>query len=274
MKTFIHRRTLGRVPSFCTQATLSVLLSVGGTSAYAGIIQIDPGSLSGTALVDFEDLGLGDGEQVTFDSTFESGFTLFGESFVGQTVTQSGNFDVLSGTPTDPLTLANGPANQNITAIDGGAGDTGNTAIAGSGPLGYPDPDAVGEGSIAILFDYDQSEFGFDIVGANGGSATAQFWGRDGLLIDEIIFNLGNAIFTSFGFQTDDSSFSIAGVSIFNDDPGGIGFDNFRSDVEGVPGTPDDPGENPVSVPEPSSIFLAMLGIIFIGFSRIGKACA
>lgn len=274
MKTLVFRKRLGKFSSICARTILSVLLTIGGTSAYASIIQIDPGSLSGTALVDFEDLGLGNGEQVTFDSTFESGFTLFGESFVGQTVSQSGNFDVLSGAPTDPLTLANGPANQNITAIDGGAGDIGNTAIAGSGPLGYPDPNAVGEGSIAILFDYDQSEFGFDIVGADGGSATAQFWGRDGSLLDEIIFNLGVAIFTSFGFQTDDGSFSIAGVSIFNDDPGGIGFDNFRSDVEGVPGTPDDPGGNPVSVPEPSSILLAMLGLIFIGMRRIGKACA
>lgn len=198
---------------------------------HAGLIQVNYADLSGVAGANFEDLGLEIGEQITFNSIFESGNTSFGESFAGQVVSNSGNFDVLSGSPSDPLTLLAGAASVNVTAIDGGAGDYGNTAIAGSGPLGYPSSEAVGEGSIAILFDFDQSEFGFDVVGGDGGSATAQFWARDGSLIDEIVFNLSSATFQSFGFVTDDELKSVAGVSIFNTDPGGLGFDNFIFDV-------------------------------------------
>ncbi|WP_328186592.1 PEP-CTERM sorting domain-containing protein [Marinobacter sp. OP 3.4] len=248
------------------KAAIGVFILGGAVhSANAAIIEVDYSSLSGIAGANFEDLGLGPNEQVTFDAIFESGNTSFGESFAGQTVTTSGDFDVLTGSPTGPLTLVPGGAVTNITAVDGGAGDVGNTAIAGSGPDGYPAASAVGEGSIAILFDFDQSEFGFDIVGPNFGSATAQFWARDGSLIDEINFALGGSVFESFGFVTDDASFSVAGVSIFNNDPGGIGFDNFIFNVEGVPGTPGDGG---TPVPEPSSLGLLGLGLVALVYRQ------
>lgn len=249
-----------------TKAAIGVLVLWGAVhSANAAIIEVDYSSLSGIAGADFEDLGLGPNEQVTYDTIFESGNTSFGESFAGQTVTTSGDFDVLTGSPTGPLTLVPGGALTNITAVDGGAGDVGNTAIAGSGPDGYPAASAVGEGSIAILFDFDQSEFGFDIVGPNSGSATAQFWARDGSLIDEINFSLGASVFESFGFVTDDASFSVAGVSIYNDDPGGIGFDNFIFNVAGIPGTP---GNGGAPVSEPSSLGLLGLGLIALVYRQ------
>ncbi|MBN7798322.1 PEP-CTERM sorting domain-containing protein [Parahaliea mediterranea] len=235
-------------------------------NAHAGLLQVNYSDLSGVAGADFEDLGLGNNQQVTFNNIFESGNTSFGESFAGQTVTPSGNFDVLSGAPTGPLTLVAGSASVNVTAVDGGAGDVGNTAIAGSGPLGYPDADAVGEGSIAILFDFDQSEFGFDVVGGNGGTATAQFWARDGSLLDEIIFSLSSDIFQPYGFVTDDGLQSVAGVSIFNNDPGGIGFDNFIFDVAGVPGTPG--SDDPIPVSEPSTLPLLCLSLFGLAYSR------
>lgn len=236
-------------PSILALCACSIFLTFGITpKAKAGLIEVDYSSLSGIAGANFEDLGLANNEQITFDDIFESGNTSFGESFLGQTVTNVGNYDVLSNTPVEPLTIVAGAASVNVTAIDGGAGDVGNTVIAGSGPLGFPAAGAVGEGSIAILFDFDQSEFGFDIVGGDGGTATAQFWARDGSLIEEIVFTLSSATFQPYGFITDDGLQSVAGVSIYNDDPGGIGFDNFIFDVAGVPGTP---GGSPVPVPEP-----------------------
>jgi len=225
------------------------------------IVQVDPATLSGTELIDFEDLGLTDFETRNYDGIFESGNALFGERFVGQTLTTSGDFDILSGSPTGPLAIATGVQNQNVSAIDGGAGDVGNTALAGNGPLEYPAYNAIGEGAIAVLYDFDQGEFGFDLIGADSGTAFVQFWARDGSLIDEIVLNLGTAIISSFGFRTDDLSDIVAGVSIYNNDPAGIGIDNLISNVPGVPGPP-------TTVPEPGTLMLLALGLLALGFAR------
>jgi len=259
------RRKYKRSKRSISQIMMFGIVSCAVQVANASILQVDYASLSGIAGANFEDLGLADNEQIHFDSIFESGNTSFGESFAGQTVTTNGDFDVLSGTPTGPLTLLPGGTLTNVTAVDGGAGDVGNTAIAGSGPTGFPNYDAAGEGSIAILFDFGQSEFGFDIVGANGGSATVQFWDVNGSLLDEIVLSLGSSIFTPVGFRTDDNAYSIAGVSIYNDDFGGIGFDNFIFNVAGVPGTPG------ASVPEPSTFALLGLGLFGAFSSRRRK---
>jgi len=45
--------------------------------------------------------------------------------------------------------------------------------------MGFPDSEAIGEGAVAILFDNDQSEFGFYSFGGNLGSldsARFEFW--------------------------------------------------------------------------------------------------
>jgi hypothetical protein len=60
------------------------------------------------------------------------------------------------------------------------------------GPLGFPNLSANGEGALAILFDDDASEFGFEIRGINSGtgSATLDFYRRDGTLIESVNFAL------------------------------------------------------------------------------------
>lgn len=87
-----------------------------------------------------------------------------------------------------------------------------------------------------MLFDYDQSEFGFELIGGGGGPATVDFFRRDGSLIDSI--EIPNLSVDSYGFQRAGGIADIAGISIQNTDPAGIVFDNLCHDTEGVPGFP------------------------------------
>lgn len=225
----------------------------------ADVIQVDYNTLSGSAFSDFEDLGLSTNESVNFDSIFESQNTSFGEYFTGQTVGTNGDFDTLSGLPSGTLQLNAGAPNQNINAIEGAGGIPNNTAISGLGPTGFPNSSSIGEGAISILFDFDQSEFGFEIIGANSGTAHIQFFTRNGSLFDDIMLDLGAGT-SSWGFLTDDNSQAIAGVSITNIDAGGIGYDNFIYDTEGRPGTPGTP--QPVNAPSMLLMLLASIGLL------------
>lgn len=255
---------------FGVATAVSAFVATTGLAFAATVSVVDPSTLSGTAVVDFEDLGLTALETVNFDGEFESGTVQFSAGFVGQTITASGSFDSLSGTPTGPLALFNDDAGANILAVDGGDGNVGNTSIAGLGPLGFPASDAIGEGAISLLFDFDQSEFGFDLIGGDGGGATLQFFSREGTLLSEIA--TGSIFGTiSLGFATDDGSQSIAGVSVFNSDPGGIGVDNILSDVVGVIGPPPTvpPVTTPVApIPLPAGSLLLFSGLLALGASR------
>jgi hypothetical protein len=100
----------------------------------------------------------------------------FGERFVGQTNTPVGTHDSLSGRPAGALALALGAANQNLNIFINGASQV----LTGLGPRGFPDFEAIGRAPFALLFDFDQSEFGFQLVGGNAGSAFVDFFRRDG----------------------------------------------------------------------------------------------
>jgi len=218
----------------------------------APINQVDYALLTGTELITFDDVTGGGAPGTNYDAIFESGNTAFAERFVGQTNTPVGNFDVLSGTPSGPLALAVGAPGQNLNVFLNG----GSQVLTGLGPLGFPSFDAIGEGSFALLFDFDQSEFGFQLVGGNGGTATVSFFQRNGSLIETIA--LGSLADAYYGFSRDGGLKDIAGISIHNNDAAGIGFDNLKHDVRGVPG---DPG----NVPEPAS--LALTGLALLGLA-------
>jgi len=47
--------------------------------------------------------------------------------------------------------------------------------IYGLGTVDVPPEKAFGEGAVAVLFDSDQYETGFQIVGAHGGDVTLKF---------------------------------------------------------------------------------------------------
>ncbi|MEO0421427.1 MAG: PEP-CTERM sorting domain-containing protein [Pseudomonadota bacterium] len=225
-----------------TATFAGVLLAQG---AMASITEVDYFSLAGTELIDFEGLPGGTAPGVNYDALIDLDGATFGERFDGQTLGFNGNSDVLSGTPAGgSLSLVAGDPNQNLNIFE----HSGSNVLTGLGPLEFPDFNAIGEGAVSILFDNDQSEFGFLSVGGNLGGATFEFWGRDGSLIDTLTpMGLGTDF---FGFTTTDGLQTIAGISIWNLDPAGIGFDDIVFDVPGI------------QVPEPSSLFLVALGLL------------
>lgn len=243
---------LGLLPATLLAAVALAVLGWGlpASPANAGLdpIQtVDPSTLTCNGQVDFEDIA-----QSNYDSVFESGNDSFAERFQGQTLTSFDDgtslFDVLGATATDPLTLQVGNAGENllVTSVT-------TAAVVGRGPTNFPE-DNVGEGSIAVLFDFDQSQFGVTIEGVDsGGSATLDFFRRDGSLIDTVVVPLSGD--GAHGFQREGGVNDIAGVSIHNDDPLGVGYDDLCHDVAGIVGQPTPtptPTPGPTGTPTPT----------------------
>jgi hypothetical protein len=233
---------------------VALLLMLFSGFAMAGSVNEVPyASLTGTEVVSFEDLPQIDAPGSNYDSIFASGGAGFAERFVGQTLTASGNFDVLSGSPSGSLALQVGAPGRNINIFAGTYGGVYGNVLDGLGGLGYPDYDAIGEGSFAVLFSTDQSEFGFELVGGNGGNAYISFFNRSGGLID--FLTISGLSDTYYGFPRLGGIQDIAGISIYNDDGAGIGFDNLRHDVA---------SDYTNTVPEPSALILLGSGILVL----------
>jgi hypothetical protein len=213
----------------------------------APINSVSYGSLTGTEIVDFDDLPSASAAGSNYDTTFVSRGVGFGERFNGQSLGSSGNFDTLGGSATGSLSVIAGSANHNLDILL----YNGSNVLTGLGPLGYPNFDAVGEGSFAALFSTDQSQFGFQLVGGNSGNAFVSFFKRDGSLISTVtVSGLAEGF---YGFQREGNVQDIAGISIYNDDAGGIGFDNLKHDVRSDVPTP--------TVPEPETYALMLAGL-------------
>ena len=88
------------------------------------------------------------------------------------------------------------------------------------------------------------------------GSATVDFFARDGSLIAEIVVN--NLADDFHGFSRDGGIKDIAGITITNTDPAGIGFDNLKHDVKTDVGT----------APEPATIGLLGLALLCVIYAR------
>lgn len=219
--------------------------------ASAQISQVAYGTLSGTQLVTFDDIVGGGQPGTNYNSIFYSNGVGFAERFVGQTVTASGDNDQLGGSPSGGgLALQTGAADRNLNVFF----YTTSQVMTGLGPRGFPNADAIGEGAFAALFSSGQSQFGFQLVGGGGGTAFLSFFRADGSLIQNI--SLGGLSDTFYGFSRDGGLQDIFGISLWNDDSGGIGFDNLKFDVQSV---------NPNVVPEPATYALFSAGLVVIG---------
>ncbi len=234
-------------------AGLVALILMFATSVGASPInQVSYASLTGTEIITFDDIAGSAGAGTNYDATFVSGGAGFGERFAGQTLGAAGQFDTLSGSPSAGLNTLAGAPNQNLDVLT----FSGTNVLTGLGNLGYPSFDAVGEGSFAVVFSTDQSEFGFQLVGGDGGSATIDFFARDGSLIAEIVVdNLANDF---YGFSRDGGIKDIGGISITNNDGAGIGFDNLKHDVKSDVG----------HAPEPATIALLGLALLCMVYAR------
>lgn len=223
-----------RVRLACTLA-LTLLLG-GAEGARADPINVvAPASLTTTDTINFNNVALGNNNAILVLPGAS-----FGERFAGQTLGVNGNFDVLTGTPTNPLTLLAGAPGRNLSIDAFGA--PGNQVISGLGPVGFPSFNAIGEGSLAVLFDADQSELGLDILATERGMATFNFFRRDGSLIDTLVFDFTNLLDGPRAFRREGGAADIAGLTVTNNDPFGLAYDNLRFS-QGV-------------VPEPTSLML------------------
>jgi hypothetical protein len=217
--------------------------------ASAQITQVDYASLTGTQNVNFSGVTGGTAPGTNYNGILVVDGVHFGERFKGQTVTANAQYDQISGLPDGNLVLLPGDPGQNLDVFTSPAGPV----LSGIGPLGYPENDGIGEGAVSILFGADQSQFGFQYAGGNGGDAYVSFFRVDGSLIGT--FTLSNlALISSFGFVRDGGIADIRGVNIWNADVTGIGLRSFRFDVA-------------APVPEPATWAMMLLGFGLIGFA-------
>ncbi|MGI9490736.1 MAG: PEP-CTERM sorting domain-containing protein [Geminicoccaceae bacterium] len=257
MSVLTRAKTIG----FTT--VLSVLGLHAATVDAAPINEVDYFSLSVGQTIDFESIAGGVAPGTNYDDLLNFGGVLIGERFAGQTLSFSGNSDVLSGGPTGPLSLVAGASGQNLVVASSPIEGVFTNAVAGLGRLGFPNFDAGGEGAVAILFDNDQSQFGFQSVGGNLGTANFDFFRRDGSLIEALTPT--NLTSNSFGFAREGGINDIAGISIWNTDLGGIGFDNIIFDIPGNDVPVDEPVATPVS--EPATLGLLAIGLVGLRFA-------
>ena len=219
-------------------AVAAAALAATSSGAIAAITQVDYGAVVASTTENFS--GFASGGSGPRDTIVQGNGLSFGKRFAGQQLgTQTIDFpgfftapyDVLSGSPTSALTLEAGSADRNLWI-----GDTQTLtgfAIAGCGPNGSAfGPGGLGHGSVAVLFDTDQSQLGFRIGGQNGSTGIVSFFRRDGSLIETLNLALVGVLPVecpdlTFGFLRDGAVADIAGFSITHNDFAGIYMDDF-----------------------------------------------
>jgi len=179
------------------------------------------GTAPGLAVYTFENYAAyADGQGSAFVTLRDDDFGVtFGEKLVGQTVVYVDGFDIVSGSPAFPLQM-----DESIEAIVGvNILRARTTVIDGVGPAGHPSPAGIGDGALTLHFDFDQSLIAFDVIGANGGPLTVEFFNRVGNSLG--VVTVDAVANDTYVYSSDEGD--IAAVTISNQDWGGIGYDNF-----------------------------------------------
>ena len=95
-------------------ATLGALTLAGTSVDAAPINEVDYFSLTVGQTIDFESIAGGAAPGTNYDEVLNFGGVQIGERFAGQTLSFSGNSDVLSDNPVGPLSVVAGAPNQNL----------------------------------------------------------------------------------------------------------------------------------------------------------------
>lgn len=237
-------------------AGVALALGLSG-AAQAAAINIAGYSAVGRHLIDFEDVAGTNFPGITYNGILTSGGATFAERFQGQTLsfvtdTATGApLDVLSGTPTGPLTLAPGAAGKNLAI---GTDSTKNLLPCGDRTCA--DPNGYGEGSFAVLFSGGVSYFGMQQLFGHDTTklTTLDFFNSSGGLIQRVTVNATSSF---VGFSREGGVKDIVGVSVFTRDPGGLSYDNLVYDTPAAAVT--------AGVPEPATWALLIGGFGFAG---------
>ena len=243
-------------------AVIVVVTLVPRAYASGGMTQINPPSLLWTSLIDFNGLDVSAGGPGTnVDDVLALAGASFSERFVGQAVSMAGANDVLSGLPSNPLTMIAGSTGQNLLLADISIGQgPPSTVISGISGLGggFPDTGAIEKGALSVLFEDDQIAVGFDLIASPNTAVLLQFFRRDGYLIDTAsVTGPTTGEVVSLAFARDGGILDVAGLSITTSTADGARLDNFLFDP----------------IPEPSTLTLAALGLLGLGSStRLRKS--
>jgi len=214
----------------CAQA-LGFTLACAQATMAGPVERVDPESLALAGRMDFETLPVLPEPGQAHDAGLTAPGIALGERFAGQIVTGAPH-DRLEGLPRGPLSLAFAEPGKGLaTAYHAGFGSN---ALFPLGPAGFPAIEARGEGAVALLFANNASALALKIhadypdplgIRPPPGKATLSFYDRTGALIDRHDIALTHGVL-ALGFASTGPGF--AGVTITNDDPGGIAIDDIR----------------------------------------------
>jgi hypothetical protein len=186
------------------------------------------------------------------DGTLSINVGTAGEVFLGQSVSEASGWDVVSGTPTNPLTIA---VSTDEIQVYSYVRDNSLMGLTGG---------TIGLGALSFLFDLDHTELGLAILGANQGDVTFQFFDRTGASVGTAVVTL-TVLHSDFTLTSDAGSF--AGVTITNNDGAGITYDDLRLG-EGAVVQPSAPALPIPTLSQWALILLSMLLVLMVFANR------